>query len=279
MLIGTYQPDNPGSTGEITAFGKAIGFTPRITSYYSTFSQPFAVSFARAMAAQGTQVLVQWQPRGASNEAIAAGEFDSYIQAFAQAVASVNAQVIISYGQEMNGNWYQWGTSGQGNSTPAAYIAAYRHVWSLFEQAGVHNVTWLWDPNVDYSSATPLASVYPGDQYVDWVGLDGYYSTPQTTFSGLFGPSIATFRTFTHKPLVIGESGVSGASAGSQLTGLFAGADLAGAVALVYFDQAQSGDPMHQDWRVEDNPPALAAFRAAVLQYGERPLLITPAAP
>jgi mannan endo-1,4-beta-mannosidase len=270
MLIGAYQPNSPGSTGQVTAFGKAAGFVPRITSYYtSSFSQPFPVSFAQQMAAQGTRVLVQWQPRGTTNAAIASGQQDQAIRAAADAIKQVNSQVIVSYGQEMNGNWYDWGSGG---SKPADYIAAWRHIWTVFQQQGVRNVTWLWDPNISYEGSPPLKSWYPGDQYVTWVGLDGYYQQSSSTFESVFSPSIGEIRSFTGKPLVIGETGVSGPTGPAQIAEFFAGASLAGGSAVVYFDEAQTGDSTHQDWRLENNPANMAAFKAAVQLYAERPL-------
>jgi len=276
MLIGVYEPNSPGSYGQIDTFAEQAGFTPRITSYYSTFTMPFPTTFAEQAASRGTQVLVQWQPRGTTNAAVASGADDAYIEQFAQAVAALDQQVIISYGQEMNGNWYQWATAAGGGSgsDPADYVAAYRHVWEVFQQQGVHNVTWLWGPNISYKGSTPLKELYPGDAYVDWVGLDGYFALPTDTFSSLFGPSITELRAFTSKPLLIAETGVSGTAAPGQLAGLFAGARIAGAVGIVYFDQAQAGDPEHQDWRLEDNPTNLAAFQAGIQANAERPLIL-----
>ena len=277
MLIGFFQPNSPGSYGDISALAGKLGYTPRITSYYtSDFSMPFPTAFAQQAASKGTQVLVQWQPRGTSNAAIAEGAEDAVIRQFAQEVGKVNGQVIISYGQEMNGNWYQWATAhgGVATSNPTDYVAAYRHVWTIFQQAGVHNVTWLWGPNVSYTGSTPLEEVYPGDQYVDWVGLDGYFAYPNTTFGSLFEPSIKEIRAFTGKPLIIAETGVSGAAGVGQLQGLFSGARSTGIVAIVYFDQAQSGDPMHQNWRLEDNQANLGAFWEGIQANAERPLVL-----
>lgn len=271
LLVGVYQPFSPGSYNQIDTFAQQAGYTPHITSYYSTFSMPFASAFAWQAAQKGTQVLVQWQPRGTTNQAVAAGQDDAYITTFAQAVKELNYQVIISYGQEMNGNWYPWGDM-PGN-TPAQYIAAYKHVWNIFQQQGVRNVTWLWDPNVTYTGASPMHEWYPGDQYVDWVGLDGYFGNASDTFESLFGLSIDTLRAFTFKPLLIAESGVTGAQGAAQLQGLFSGASLEGVLGIVYFDESQSGDPMHQDWRLENNPANMAAFKSAAQQYGQRPLI------
>ena len=274
MLIGTYQPFNPGSTGQIITFGQQAGFTPRITSYYTTaFTQPFATQFSNEMAEQGTMVLVQWQPRGTTNAAIAAGQEDTAIIAAAEAIGSVNSQVIVSYGQEMNGNWYPWADVAP--NTAAEYIAAYQHIWTIFQKQNVHNVTWLWGPNISYSGSAPLKEWYPGDQYVDWVGMDGYFGYATDTFESVFGPTIAEIRAFTYKPMIISETGVTGASGPTQIASIFQGAALNGFVAIVYFDETQSGDAMHQDWRLENNAANMAAFAYQLQFYAQRPLIIS----
>jgi mannan endo-1,4-beta-mannosidase len=269
MFIGVYQPNSPGSYSQVSDFARLTGFSPRILSYYSTFTQPFNAAFAVQAQADGATVLVQWQPRGTTSGAVASGADDAYIHQFAQDVSSDDRQVIISYGQEMNGNWYPWGF---GTDTPATYIAAWQHIWNIFAQEGVHNVTWLWGPNIQYGGGPPLSQWYPGDAYVTWVGLDGYFGHPADTFASLFAPSVKELRTFTQKPLLIAESGVTGAAGAAQLAELFAGAAQAGAIGVVYFDEAQTGDAMHQDWLLEHNPANLAAFRDAVDVYAVRPL-------
>jgi mannan endo-1,4-beta-mannosidase len=273
MLIGVYQPYSPGSYNQVTEFAKEAGFSPRILSYYSTFTQDFAKSFAQQCAANGATVLVQWQPRGATSKDIAAGKFDAYITKFAQDVKSDAYQVILSYGQEFNGNWYSWGAGGSDGSNGSTYIAAWRHIWQIFQKVQAYNVTWLWGPNVQYPGSAVLAAWYPGNAYVDWVGLDGYFQKPTDNFASLFGPSIAALRGVTSKPLLIAESGVSGTAGVAQLNSLFLGAAQAGAVGIVYFDEAQSGDSTHQDWRLENNKANMAAFSANVHVFGTRPLV------
>jgi mannan endo-1,4-beta-mannosidase len=271
MYIGVYQPNSPGSTNQIDAFANDLGFYPQVTSYYTNpFTMPFPTSFVAYCEAHGIMPLIQWQPRGTTNAAIAAGQLDTFIRSFADAVKSDNYQVIISYGQEMNGNWYEWGDVA--GNTPAQYVAAYQHIWNIFHQQEVHNVSWLWDPNISDSGASSFKSWYPGDQYVDYVGLDGYFNTPQQTWQTLFAPSVQALRSFTSKPLMIGESGVTGAAGAGQLQSLFEGASQDGAIALVYFDEAQSGDSEHQDWRLEDNATNLAEFKSLAYQYMQRPL-------
>lgn len=78
---------------------------------------------------------------------------------------------------------------------------------------------------------------------------------------------IAVVRQFTNDPVLIAETAV-GPQAGQPrgIRDLFAGARAQNYLGIVWFDQASHGDLYHQDWRLEDSPPALAAFREALGQ-------------
>lgn len=262
LLFGVYEPTSPGSYTQLTQFTQATGVNPAIVSYYSQWWMGFQTNFAEEAHAHGAEVLVQMQPRQVSCQAVSSGGTDSYLHQYAAAVKAFRYQVILSFGQEMNGDWYPWGYSG---CAPSAFVAAWRHVVNVFRAAGADNVTWLWDPNVEYSGGPPLSDWWPGSSYVDWVGFDGYYQYPSDTFSTLFLPSIKAIRSFTHKPLLIAESGVTAIDGTGKLKDLYAGASDAGAVGVVYFDVRQSGDPEHQDWRLEDNSGMLQTFRSLSL--------------
>ena len=109
------------------------------------------------------------------------------------------AAAAISFGHEMNGYWYPWGFTG---TTAAQFVAAWRRIHGLFAAAGASNVIWVWNPNV--ISAEPqleLSAYYPGDEYVDWVGVTGYFAaTGADTFDGLYGPNMQEIRRFTPAP-------------------------------------------------------------------------------
>lgn len=262
LIFGVYEPTSPGSYTQLTQFTRATGVNPAIVSYYSQWWMGFQTSFAEEARAHGAEVLVQMQPRQVSCQAVSSGSTDSYLRQYAAAVKAFRYQVILSFGQEMNGDWYPWGYSG---CAPSAFVAAWRHVVDVFRAAGADNVTWLWDPNVEYGGGPPLSDWWPGSSYVDWVGFDGYYQYPSDTFSTLFLPSIKAIRSFTNKPLLIAESGVTAVDGTGKLKDLYAGASDAGAVGVVYFDVRQSGDPAHQDWRLEDNSGMLQTFRSLSL--------------
>ncbi|WP_231929896.1 glycoside hydrolase family 26 protein [Micromonospora inositola] len=146
---------------------------------------------------------------------IARGDFDSYLLSWAEGIKSLGYPVAIRFAHEMNGNWYPWCEMVNGNR-PGDYVKAWRHVHDLFRAAGATNVTWVWSPNARWAGSTQnLRPLYPGDEYVDWVGLSGYYSTGSTTkyrsFEEIFNDTIKEIRGFTSKPLVITETGASDA--------------------------------------------------------------------
>ena len=69
--------------------------------------------------------LVQIEPTGISLSAIAAGKYDVYLSSYAEAVRDYGRAVILSFGHEMNGSWYSW---SNGHSSPASFVAAWRHI-------------------------------------------------------------------------------------------------------------------------------------------------------
>ena len=74
-----------------------------------------------------------------------------------------------------------------------------------------------------------------------------------------------TIRRFTRKPILLSEVGI-GPRAGqaAKIPGLFAGIRRDHLLGLVYFDVNQHQGLYHQNWRLDDNPAAVAAFRAGV---------------
>jgi hypothetical protein len=106
---------------------------------------------------------------------ILTGQYDAYILQWAQSAAAWGKVFYLRLFHEMNGYWYPWGLNVNGN-TPALAIQAWQHVHNIFQSAGATNVKFLWEPTYHTYDwlLDPLASFYPGDAYVDWLGVDGY---------------------------------------------------------------------------------------------------------
>ena len=260
-LVGVYEPGAPGSWSPITEFTNATGVRPRIVVYYSAWNNPFSTSFAQAAWDHDAYVLVQLEPKGVTLASIAAGGSDAYLRSYADEVVAFGHPVILSFGHEMNGTWYSW---GDGHTSPATFVAAWRHVVRVFRAAGAANVTWLWTVNSIAGAASSLSQWWPGAAWVDWTGIAGYYFRATDTFGSVFGSTIADIRTISSAPLLIAETAVGTTpNRESQIDALFAGVRAERLAGVVWFDEAQHAGLYHQDWRLEHDPSALAAFTAA----------------
>jgi mannan endo-1,4-beta-mannosidase len=150
-------------------------------------------------------------------------------------------------------------------------------VVDVFRAQGARNVTWLWTVNTVTEPSAPLQQWWPGAGYVDWVGIDGYFFRAADTYRSVFGATITQVRGLTSDPILVGETAVGPVAGASKIAGLFAGARADHLAGLVWFDQAQHDGLYHQDWRLEDSPARLAAFRNVVNTHlSERALVPRP---
>jgi mannan endo-1,4-beta-mannosidase len=257
--LGVYEQGAPPGYQPIASFAAAAGRAPNLGAYFSGWAQPFETSFADLLRAHGIVPFVQIDPTYASVAAIAAGSYDGYLRSYADSVRDFGHAVVIGFGHEMNAPWYSW---GYGHVPAATFVAAWRHIVTLFRGQGADNVTWLWTINQDRAGTGPVASWWPGAQYVTWVGIDGYYFRPSDTFATVFGQTIDQVRTFTSKPILLSETAV-GPQAGQfvKIGDLFQGMRSYRTLGLVWFDKDQDQGIYHQDWRIEGDAPAVAAFR------------------
>lgn len=103
---------------------------------------------------------------------IAAGDLDD-------SVIDVQAQRIKEYGQRTGKKVFlsfdlEMDTRTPDNGTPADYVRAYRHIHDRFRELGVDNVVWTWIITGYLDHADLFKSMYPGDEYVDWIGYNQY---------------------------------------------------------------------------------------------------------
>lgn len=168
------------------------------------------------------------QARKFSNQSIADGSFDAYLIEWANAAKTYGKPVIFRYAWEMNGTWFPWSpyTPGIGNTyydvgnTPENYVASWRHIYNVVKPIAP-NVKFYWCPNaVNTAPNARMASFYPGNNYVDYVGFDEYNWYPKNienlTLSIAWKGSIEAIRqivtgsttTLSTIPIIIGETGV-----------------------------------------------------------------------
>lgn len=213
--------------------------------------------------------LVTWEPHEPLDEIIA-GKHDDTIHARAQGAKALGAEIFLRWGHEMNGNWYPWAgaNNGAANGGAAKYIAAYHHVHDLFVADGATNVVWVWCPlvtDVPNESWNHWKNYYPGDDYVDWVGLDAYnWGTSSTccqweSFSDLVGDLYHDYAKV--KPLMLPETASAevGGNKGAWIDDMHRALQekFPAIKAVVWFDINKE-----TDWRVASSATSLAAYKS-----------------
>ncbi|MFI5833439.1 glycoside hydrolase family 26 protein [Micromonospora sp. NPDC051300] len=293
-FVGVMTDTGPYDLTAVDRFTTAAGRAPQVMLFGASWA---TATFDRALfdriAERGMMPMLGWEPWDhAVDEAardtglparqvdrlrstqpeyrlarITAGDFDDYLRSWAEGVRSLGYPVAIRFAHEMNGDWYPWCERANGNH-PGDYVRAWRHVHDVFAAAGATNVTWVWSPNARWDKTTAgLTGLYPGDDYVDWVGVTGYYgmgafTKTYSSFDQIFGPTIAEIRTVTRRPLVVTETAAA-ESSGHKARWIRETFDslprYPNLIGLIWFEVDKE-----QDWRIADSPDAAAAFAEAV---------------
>jgi hypothetical protein len=233
----------------------------RIMSTFVGWSEPFPNPGDEAARDAGRIPLVSWEGRR-DLKAVAAGRYDGLLHERARACRAFGAPLYIRWGAEFNGEWNP--CYGQ----PSEFAAAWRHVVRTFRAAGSTNVGWVWCPYATHGARRPAEQwhrYYPGDRYVDRVGMDGYNwgATRSWSMWRSFGEIFSKlYRDYAgRKPLMICEVGCAEVGGDKAAWIEEMGGDLIARFpavrALVWFDAKKE-----TDWRIDSSPGSLAAFQA-----------------
>ncbi|MDR3710867.1 MAG: glycosyl hydrolase [Capsulimonadaceae bacterium] len=142
------------------ALGRLLG-KPLASSWnYCRWGQEFPAAWAIGLAKAGVAPQVALEP-----DSLASVVDDEYLEEFAHGVADVRAPVFIRFASEMNGNWTTY------HDNPALYREKFRLVHDVFARIAP-NAAMIWCVNA--IPDTNYDAYYPGDDSVDWVGVNIY---------------------------------------------------------------------------------------------------------
>lgn len=276
--LGVYEPNAPLTYAGVDQFAQDIGTQPNLVSYYSDWLEPFQSGFVTSAANHGALTVVQIDPKtvagaSVSLSSITNGRYDTYLHSYAAAVKEFGGKVVLSFGHEMNGNWYSWGYQ---HTSPTVFVSAWRHIVDVFRSVGTQNVIWLWTVNViDQSPYIPVPNRWwPGSAYVTWVAIDGYYYLPTQNFAQVFGPTIVAVKSITEAPMLLAETGAApGTGQPAKINDLFAGVRNYGLYGFIWFDENTQG----KTWRL-NSQGAFAALRQDAKEFLRPPPGPVPAA-
>lgn len=280
---------------DLNKFEENAGRKADIFLWYQSLPESLDTVNLKPIAEAGRIIQLAWEPHDYCGEPpragcdplnqpkyrlknITAGNLDADIRRWAREIRDFGYPVWFRPMSEMNGDWTLWSGTVNGNS-PEDYVPAWRHIHDIFVQEGATNVKWVWSSNRDGSlkdAQNTFATYYPGDEYVDYIGIDGYnwgrlYNTPEWTSSWqnieeIFSHSYDVATENTDKPVIISETASTevGGNKAEWIADTFAKLPVRfpRVAALVWFNYNKE-----TDWRVESSQASLEAFRKAVSKY------------
>jgi len=270
MLTGAFVGSDVASFARADAMERWQDAPMDVQNVFVTWEADLEYVFDRVLpeiVARGRVPLVTWEPftDGENTptdlaERVVAGEYDDYLARFRDRLrewvadadgvldTADDRRCYLRFAHEPNGDWYPWAPATGG--TAGEYVACWRTVYDAVMSEGLEDaVSWVWAVNHVDVGGVAAESLYPGDDYVDWAGVDGFnwgasqswssWQPPREVFDDMLG-RVAEFG----KPMCIPEyastsetvEGHSVSAKNGWLRELFAYASASPVELLVYFD-------------------------------------------
>jgi endoglucanase len=260
----------------VQAFQDLQGSKLDLISYFALFDindWNATEEYANVAKENGSTLVVTWMANGYNAQDLVDGKADTYIRDYAKGVKGYGEEIWLRPLHEANGDWYDWGVgkAGAGN-TDANVAEAFRHIVKIFKEEGVTNVKWVWTTNASNSGkGSTLTGNYPGDEYVDYISIDGYnWGTCQSwsswqSFSQVFKKAYDALAKI-NKPLFIAEisSSERGGNKAEWITDMFEhfSSDFSRVFAVMWFSQSKEAN--EGDWALNTSQAAVDAWKAGI---------------
>lgn len=161
-------------------------------------------------------------------ENIINGNYDAALTQWAQDAAATNIPLLVEFGTEANGDWFPWNGQYNGGATtsnygdpslpdgPERFRDAYRHLITICNANGASNITWFFHVDAYDSpdaSWNAFEYYYPGDAYIDWLGVSIYGAQTagetEQSFSDALSDCYPRLVALADKPIAILEFAVT----------------------------------------------------------------------
>jgi hypothetical protein len=303
-LVGVWLGSWPADGNPvIDGFVAETGVRPDLVDVYLDWQTPFAnVSHTMShIASRGAVPILTWEPQGLTTADIVAGTrkvpqrdghaptIDQYLASFADGVCGVARQtdqpVLLRFLHEMNGFWFAWGVSWQDkNGNYPNSLDMYKRAWVKVHDAFASRcgdaVRFVWAVNhYSIGKDASFTSAYPGDAYVDYVGIDGYNWGSRAPwgwqgFDTIFRPGYCALVPIG-KPILINEvsSTEQGGKKAAWIREMYAKiAQYDRIRGFVWFNDAKYEIQVHgpMDWPIETSDGSKQAFADGARQVIEQ---------
>jgi len=232
-FLGLYVPPFPPDGNALDEVERALDARAEVVLFYQAWGSRYGAfrrDWLEAILARGRTPLLTWEPWRLPGDGspssppedqpafaldrILDGSHDAYIDAFARGLAALDTEVWLRPMHEMNGCWYPWAGTVNGN-TPETFARAWRHLHTRVCAAGASRVRWVFSPHASShpdTAANTAAAYYPGDDVVDLVGIDAYNwhgvrdGAAWSSLESLAAPALADVRQVSSRPVFVAET-------------------------------------------------------------------------
>lgn len=186
-LLGVYRWDAPTGPANVDAFSQWLGRPVDIAAVFEASDSwdnidgaewqlgPWSQWVAAKPGRNISLAVPLLPPHGATLAACSAGQYDVYWANLANNLSSYRLdRAYLRLGWEMDGSWYAW-AAPQGSGKEAHYAGCFRRVVQVMRRTQPANQwKFVWNPTTAWSNPLYLETVWPGNAYVDLVGVDLY---------------------------------------------------------------------------------------------------------
>jgi len=159
--LGAYVYQDTLINGDMKEFNRLTGKKHASFFRYVGYGQPLPQNWIEQLKEVGAAAHIAWEP----NEGLDKVKDDEYLRGFARKLKETGIPVFLRFASEMNGDWTAY------SGDPKKYIEKWRLVHDVMEEEAP-NVMMVW--TVFTFPQSTILKFYPGDEYVDWVGVNIY---------------------------------------------------------------------------------------------------------
>lgn len=222
LTWGIFEAEAPKKFENVNSIEEKIGYDFKFLIRYQSFNTELPSEEINEAAKLGKIIELSPQTMNTNQGEIDIyeildGKYDEYLNKYAQDIKNLDTPILFRINNEMNGDWCGYCAFHYAKDAEL-YKETWKYIYDIFEKNGVDNVLWVWNPNhksfpnFNYNNALVY---YPGDEYVDIVGLTAYntgnyYPGEQwSTFDELYKEYYEEYSRIFEKPLMITEFGAS----------------------------------------------------------------------
>jgi len=218
LTWGIFETEAPKNFDNVEEIEKNIGYDFKFLIRYQNFNTKLPIEEINEATKRGK--IIELTPQTMNTKVgeidiyeILDGKYDEYLNEYAKDIKALDAPILFRLNNEMNGDWCGYSAYHYSKDTEL-YKESWKYIYKIFIDNGVDNVLWVWNPNhksfpnFNWNNALMY---YPGDEYVDIVGLTAYNTgnyyqgEKWSAFDELYEEYYNEYARMFNKPLMITE--------------------------------------------------------------------------